>query len=204
MFTFNRPLPTPQTSTSTITMSSVTHPLSILPGTVAWSLTLIAFWASTHFFDTAWLSRELGSGSGWLLFFTARLCDAFSVILIGCGIFFMECYHSDGAGEPWGWLAVTLFKFTFLAEIVGLALYNSPGHAIADMVYTVLFGCSLLIGFLWSLFFEPTVHRYDVKLTQSAMRNEYYKSRNAMAYYGPAVVTADGQIDMSQMQSGRG
>lgn len=61
----------------------------------------------------------------------------------------------------------------------------------------MMLGVSLSVMFLWSLFFEPASHRFDVRLTQSAMRNEYYKSRNAMAYYGPAVVNADGEIDIA-------
>lgn len=83
------------------------------------------------------------------------------------------------------------------AEIAALAAWGSSSFKVLDAVYTVMFGVSLIVAFLWSLFFEPASHRFDVRLTQSAMRNEYYKSRNAMAYYGPAVVNAEGEIDIA-------
>lgn len=85
----------------------------------------------------------------------------------------------------------------FISEIAALASWGSSSFQVLDAVYTVMVGVSFSIAFLWSLFFEPASHRFDVRLTQSAMRNEYYKSRNAMAYYGPAVVNAEGEIDIA-------
>ncbi|CDJ67428.1 Chromosome III, complete sequence, related [Eimeria necatrix] len=112
-------------------------------------------------------------------------------------IFFLEAYHSEGAGEAWGWLGAICFKLAAFAEIAALAAWGSSSFEVLDAAFTVMLGVSLSIAFLWSLFFEPASHRFDVRLTQSAMRNEYYKSRNAMAYYGPAVVNADGEIDIA-------
>ena len=80
---------------------------------------------------------------------------------------------------------------------MALATWGHSSFPVWDAMYTVMLGVSLGVMFLWSLFFEPVSHRFDVRLTQSAMRNEYYKSRNAMAYYGPAVVNADGEIDIA-------
>ena len=89
-----------------------------------------------------------------------------------------------------------MHSFLYTAEIAALAAWGSSSFEVLDAVYTVMLGVSLSIAFLWSLLFEPASHRFDVRLTQSAMRNEYYKSRNAMAYYGPAVVNAEGEIDI--------
>lgn len=85
----------------------------------------------------------------------------------------------------------------FFAELAALTSWSTSAFSVWDAVYTLLLGVSLSAFFLWSLFFEPVSHHFDVRLTQSAMRNEYYKSRNAMAYYGPAVVNADGEIDIA-------
>ena len=90
-----------------------------------------------------------------------------------------------------------MHSFLYTAEIAALAAWGSSSFEVLDAVYTVMLGVSLSIAFLWSLLFEPASHRFDVRLTQSAMRNEYYKSRNAMAYYGPAVVNAEGEIDIA-------
>ncbi|CDJ27597.1 uncharacterized protein EMH_0033190 [Eimeria mitis] len=112
-------------------------------------------------------------------------------------IFFLETYHSEGAGEAWGWLGAVCFKLTAFSEFAALATWGSSSFPVLDAVYTVMLGVSLGVMFMWAMFFEPVSHRFDVRLTQSAMRNEYYKSRNAMAYYGPAVVNADGEIDIA-------
>lgn len=94
-------------------------------------------------------------------------------------------------------LAFFLFVLSLFSEVVGLTAFGTEKFKLIDAIFTVMLGVSLGIGFLWALIFEPVSHRFDVKLTQSAMRNEYYKSRNAMAYYGPAVVNADGEVDIA-------
>lgn len=166
-------------------------------GAIGWVFTLISFYAATFYYEDPWMTEQLGEGSHWLLFFSGRLCDLFSLFLYAGATFFLETFHSEGAGEAWGWLTALAYQSAAIAELVGLTLIGGDGFPVADAVYTVLVGVALCLTTLWSLFFEPISHRFDVKLTQSAMRNEYYKSRNAMAYYGPATVNADGEIDMT-------
>ncbi|CDJ38361.1 hypothetical protein, conserved [Eimeria tenella] len=166
-------------------------------GLFASTLALLVFYSANYYFDDPWMSKNFGSGSSWLIFFTSRVCDAFALFFYAGSIFFLEAYHSEGAGEAWGWLGAICFKLAAFAEIAALAAWGSSSFEVLDAVFTVMLGVSLSIAFLWSLFFEPASHRFDVRLTQSAMRNEYYKSRNAMAYYGPAVVNADGEIDIA-------
>lgn len=166
-------------------------------GVFASTLALLVFYSANYYFDDPWMSKNFGSGSSWLIFFTSRLCDAFALFFYAGSIFFLEAYHSEGAGEAWGWLGAICFKLAAFAEIAALAAWGTSSFEVLDAVYTVMLGVSLSIAFLWSLFFESASHRFDVRLTQSAMRNEYYKSRNAMAYYGPAVVNADGEIDIA-------
>ncbi|KAL8444991.1 hypothetical protein Emed_005960 [Eimeria media] len=153
-------------------------------GVVSATLALLVVYSANYYFDDPWMNKNLGGGSAWLIFFTSRLCDATAMLLLAGSTFFLEAYHSEGAGEAWGWAAA-------------LAAWGNPSLPVWDAVYTVMLGVSLAVMFLWSLFFEPASHRFDVRLTQSAMRNEYYKSRNAMAYYGPAVVNEDGEIDIA-------
>ncbi|CDJ63748.1 hypothetical protein, conserved [Eimeria necatrix] len=166
-------------------------------GVVASTLTLLVVYSANYYFDDPWMNKNIGSGSSWLIFFTSRLCDAFSMFFYAGSIFYLEAYHSEGAGEAWGWLGAFCFHLTAFAELAALATWGNSSFPVWDAVYTVMLGVSLCVMFLWAIFFEPVSHRFDVRLTQSAMRNEYYKSRNAMAYYGPAVVNADGEIDIA-------
>ncbi|KAL8271371.1 hypothetical protein Esti_004705 [Eimeria stiedai] len=166
-------------------------------GVFASTLALLVFYSANYYFDDPWMSLKLGDGSSWLIFFTSRVCDAFALFFYAGSIFFLEAYHCEGAGEAWAWLGAFCFKAAAFAEICALAAWGGSSFAVFDAVYTVMVGVSLSIALVWSLIFEPASHRFDVRLTQSAMRNEYYKSRNAMAYYGPAVVNADGEIDIA-------
>ncbi|KAF8822764.1 multi-pass transmembrane protein [Cardiosporidium cionae] len=169
---------------------------SALFGTLAWSLTLISFFAANSYFDDDWFKYQIGGGSDWLLYFSARSCDVIALFLAAGGLFFQEAYHSEGVGEAKGWICGSLLKFTAFSEIIALCLYGSEAFHIADTVYTTLLGISLTLSCIWAWLFEPVSHRYDVKLSQSVIRNEYYKSRNAMAYYGPAVINAEGEVDI--------
>ncbi|KAL8435393.1 hypothetical protein ACSSS7_002525 [Eimeria intestinalis] len=166
-------------------------------GVVSSTLALLAVYSANYYFDDTWMSKNLGGGSAWLIFFTCRLCDATALLLLAGSIFFLETYHSEGAGEVWGWVGGICFLITAFTEAAASAAWGNPSLPVWDAVYTVMLGVSLTVMFLWSLFFEPASHHFDVRLTQSAMRNEYYKSRNAMAYYGPAVVNEDGEIDIA-------
>lgn len=166
-------------------------------GVVSSTLALLVVYSANYYFDDPWMDKNLGGGSSWLIFFTSRLCDAVALFLFGASMFFLEAYHSEGAGEAWAWLGAICFNITGVSEVAALASWGNTSFPAWDAVYTVMLGVSLSVFFLWSLCFEPASHRFDVRLTQSAMRNEYYKSRNAMAYYGPAVVNADGEIDIA-------
>ncbi|KAL8270176.1 hypothetical protein Esti_005903 [Eimeria stiedai] len=166
-------------------------------GVVSSTLALLVVYSANYYFDDPWMNKNLGGGSAWLIFFTCRLCDATAMLLLAGSTFFLEAYHSEGAGEAWGWIGGICFFITAFAEAAALAAWGNPSLPVWDSVYTVMLGVSLSVMFLWSLFFEPASHHFDVRLTQSAMRNEYYKSRNAMAYYGPAVVNEEGEIDIA-------
>lgn len=165
-------------------------------GTVSWSLSLVCLMASSYYFDDPWMEEKIGAGSSWILYFSSRLIDAFSLFLYGSGCFFLEAYHSEGAGEAWGWLCGISFCITSILEVLALTMFKTDRFESLDSLYCIFLGVSLFFSVVWGFLFEPISHRYDVKLTQSAMRNEYYKSKNAMAYYGPAVVTANGEIEI--------
>lgn len=76
-------------------------------------------------------------------------------------------------------------SFFFLLELLSFIVADTAVAVLADVIFTVSLGLSLFSAFVWSLSYEPLVCNTDVKLSQSAMRNEYYKSSNATAYYGP-------------------
>ncbi|EKX73243.1 conserved hypothetical protein [Theileria equi strain WA] len=166
-------------------------------GAVSWSLSMISFLGATYYFDAQWLDDQIGDGSSWLIYFSSRLFDSFALILYAGATFFLETYHSEGTNETWGWLCSSTFLAAGILEIAALNFINTPAFVILERLYTVAFGVALFFSSIWALLFEPVSHRYEVKLTQSALRNEYYKSRNAMAYYGPAVVDQNGDIDIA-------
>lgn len=166
-------------------------------GAVAWCLSMITFLGATYHFDASWMEEQLGDGSNWLIYFSSRLFDAFALMLHAGGCFFLETYHSEGTSETWGWLCGLAFLLAGFFEVFGLYVINSSLFVVIERLYTLSFGAALLLGTFWAFMFEPVCHRYDVKLTQSALRNEYYKSRNAMAFYGPAVVDEHGEVDIA-------
>ncbi|KAK2195968.1 Protein of unknown function DUF3273 [Babesia duncani] len=166
-------------------------------GAVAWCLSMISFLGATYYFDAQWMDDQIGDGSNWLIYFSSRLFDSFALILYAGACFFLETYHSEGTNETWGWLCGGAFLTAGALEITALNFINTGAFVILERLYTVALGSALFFSAIWSCIFEPVSHRYDVKLTQSALRNEYYKSRNAMAYYGPAVVDEHGQVDIA-------
>lgn len=89
--------------------------LRVSAAVFGWILTLLVFYAANYYFDDPWMQKQLASGSTWITFFTARLCDAFALIFLGASTFFLEVYHSEGAGEAWGWLCALCFKLTAIA-----------------------------------------------------------------------------------------
>ncbi|GFE52809.1 multi-pass transmembrane protein [Babesia ovis] len=166
-------------------------------GAVSWCLSMITFLGATYHFGAQWMEEQIGDGSNWLIYFSSRLFDAFALLLYAGGCFFLETYHSEGTSESWGWLCGLAFMAAGIFEVLALNCINSGLFAIIERLYTFSLGIALSLSALWALIFEPVCHRYDVKLTQSALRNEYYKSRNAMAFYGPAVVDDNGDVDIA-------
>ncbi|UKJ88679.1 hypothetical protein MACJ_001923 [Theileria orientalis] len=166
-------------------------------GAVSWCLSMITFLGSTYHFESQWLDDQIGDGSSWLIYFSSRLLDSFALILYAGGCFFLETYHSEGTNESWGWLCGLSFLSAGVLQMAALNFLNTSAFVVLERLYTVAFGFALFFSSMWALLFEPVSHRYDVKMTQSALRNEYYKSRNAMAYYGPAVLDQNGDIDLA-------
>ncbi|EDO07721.1 hypothetical protein BBOV_III001540 [Babesia bovis T2Bo] len=166
-------------------------------GAVSWCLSMVTFLGATYHFGAQWMEEQIGDGSNWLIYFSSRLFDAFALFLYAGGCFFLETYHSEGTSESWGWLCGLAFFAAAVFEVLALNCINSGMFAILERLYTFAMVIGLLLSTIWAFIFEPVCHRYDVKLTQSALRNEYYKSRNAMAFYGPAVVDDNGEVDIA-------
>ncbi|KAK1933200.1 hypothetical protein X943_002649 [Babesia divergens] len=166
-------------------------------GAVAWCLSMITFLGTTYHFDARWMEEQIGDGSNWLIYFSSRLFDAFALMLYAGGCFFLETYHSEGTSETWGWFCGLAFLAAGVFEVLGLNFINTGLFVLLERLYTIALGVALVLGTIWAFMFEPVSHRYDVKLTQSALRNEYYKSRNAMAFYGPAIVDENGEVDIA-------
>lgn len=164
---------------------------------VSWCLSMVTFLGATYYFDSEWLDEQIGVGSNWIIHFTSRVLDSFALLCYAGGCFFLEAYHSHGTSEIWGWICGASYLAAGATELFALITYNTPKFSAFEYLHTLSFGLSLLVSCVWAFLFEPVSHLHDVKLNQSALRNEYYKSKNALAYYGPAVVTENGEIDIS-------
>jgi len=154
----------------------------------SWIMTAILFYATFAFFDEEWAERQAGSSSMGLYVLVARSVHSLGLLIYSGAIFCLEGYHTEGTVECWAWTITTLFKTAGLLEIACLATSNYFANTLLDVAFTITLGAGLIAACLWACAFEPIVSKYEVKLSQSAMRNEFYKSKNAMAYYGPPIM----------------
>ncbi|KAK9172045.1 Protein of unknown function (DUF3273) family protein [Cryptosporidium meleagridis] len=105
--------------------------------------------------------------------------------ILGFAAFLVEVYSSDGTREILGFASILLCKvsgiFMFLTIIF-------PDCKTIGSLATLLTIIALTHVTLWAGIFESIALKSRIKMTQSAVRNEYYKSRNALAYFGPPVM----------------
>jgi hypothetical protein len=168
-------------------------------------MTTISLFSFVEYFQDQWSNETYASGSTALYGCVARSLHALSLLLYSCSLCFLENFHTEGTGEVLGWLLGLLYqlsgifgqsfllffhlmkkkKILAFTELLTLITGDGKFHTMFSVVFTFLLGIALTLSFFWSLSFEQLLNESDVKLTQSAMRNEFYKSRNAMAYYGP-------------------
>ena len=155
---------------------------------ISWSLTCILFFSLMHYFDDIWTLNHSGSGTNVIFGLLTRSLHALSCILYGLSLFFLESFHTQGTGDAWGLIIGVLYEISGFFEF--LMLFDSSFLAsLWDFLFTFSFGLALFCSLVWALSFEALVTDTDVKLTQSAMRIEFYKSKNAVAYYGPPITT---------------
>lgn len=105
--------------------------------------------------------------------------------LLGFAAFLVEVYSSDGTREVLGFASVILCK---ISGILAFLTIIFPDCKIIGSLFTILTIISLTHVTLWAGLFESVSLKSRIKMTQSAVRNEYYKSRNALAYFGPPVM----------------
>lgn len=163
------------------------HQASLLD-IVSWSMTTILLFSFMQYFEDAWAAKQVGSGSTAIYAFIARSLHSLALIIYGSSVFLLENFHTEGTAEFWGWALALLYKVAGVAELLAL-ITNPPFATFCNVVFTIVLGFTVFSSLLWAVSFESLIGRTDVKLTQSAMRNEFYKSRNAMAYYGPPTCT---------------
>ncbi|XP_053990908.1 uncharacterized protein LOC128883001 [Hylaeus volcanicus] len=162
----------------------ILHQASLLE-IISWSMTTISLFSFVEYFEDQWSNQAYASGSTALYGCVARSLHALSLLLYSCSLCFLENFHTEGTGEVLGWLLCLLYQLSGIFELLTLITGEGKLHTTFSVVFTLLLGFALILSFFWSLSFEHLLNESDVKLTQSAMRNEFYKSRNAMAYYGP-------------------
>lgn len=168
------------------------HQASLLD-ILASAMTTILLFSFMQYFEDDWATKKVGSGSTVIYAYVARTLHALALVLYGGSFFLLENFHGEGTAEFWGWSLCLFYKLAGIFEILALVSSNSIANAVFDLAFTVSFGIAIIGACLWAMSFELVVGKTDVKLTQSAMRNEFYKSRNAMAYYGPPAGVELGQ-----------
>ncbi|KAH8739328.1 multi-pass transmembrane protein [Cryptosporidium ryanae] len=116
--------------------------------------------------------------------------------LLGFAAFLVEVYSSDGTREILGFASIILCKisgmFMFLTVIF-------PDCKIIGFLFTIFTIIALTHITMWAGLFENVALKSRIKMTQSAVRNEYYKSRNALAYFGPPVMAEGNFVQQPTM-----
>lgn len=155
------------------------------------------FYGQLNYFEDQWQTDAIQPNAMVIFGLATRLLHAFACIFYAGSLFLIEQYHPEGSGEVWGWTLGIFFKVTGMVELAAILLNLRA----LDLVFTIMFFISLLAAFTWSLQFEPLTLQREVTMHQSALRNEWFKSRNAMAYYGPPIQHAWEVIPQSEPPS---
>jgi len=136
-------------------------------------------------FEENWLTTYLNSGAYAIFFKYSRTAHAIAYAFYGFGYFCIEGFHIEGAGTVFAWALGYLKVLCCLLELLVLSEY--PGTYASVLLELIYSGALILVHAttcLWGFLFEPMSLKYEVKLTQSAIRNEFFKSQNSVAYYG--------------------
>ena len=158
---------------------SVASMLDILYYTVYTVCTL----SSIKYYEDSWEMMHTGSNPMVTFCAFSKIMKFAALIVYAGAYFFMEAYHNIGTAELWGW------SISFLLKLAGLSMFLTLvwNSAFFDTIFTLFYGLGLGAIFIWSQSFEPLVVNHEVSLDQSALRNEWFKSKHAMSYYGPPI-----------------
>jgi len=146
---------------------------------ISWTITFFLIYSGMKFGE----QDQSIAGSGMLSYFN-RILHALAMFQYSGGIFFLEAYHDCGVGEAWAWVLSTFYKMTGCFELIYIFTRKSNTIAILGSLFYLT---ALALAFLWSLRFEKLVVKEECDMTQCILRNEFFKSKNAMAYYGPPI-----------------
>ncbi|KAL7069093.1 hypothetical protein ACR3K2_03500 [Cryptosporidium serpentis] len=119
------------------------------------------------------------------LFYSGIGLTSIGITLLGLAVFLVEVYSNDGTREMMGFASLGLCKLSGLLMIAALLF---PSFKILDTLFSIVVVLTFSHITAWASIFETIAIKSNIKMTQSAVRNEYYKSRNALAYFGPPVV----------------
>lgn len=126
-----------------------------------------------------------------MLFTYSRGLHVLALFFYAAAVFLLEVYHDSGVGEAWGWIGATFFKITAILEFVYIC---TPSNGLG-LAATIAYIAALLTSFLWSTQFEEMLNANECQMTECNLRNEFYRSKNAMAYFGPGM-TQPGQVEV--------
>lgn len=141
------------------------------------------FYAQLKYLDDKWLTESVTPNPMVIYGMCTRLLHGFALILYGGSFFLMEAFHPEGTAELWAWVVWGGYKASGLLEILAVI----TGCRYVDAIFTVTLLATLVVAFTWAQSFEQLINANEVALDQSALRTEYFKSKNAMAYYGPPI-----------------
>lgn len=164
---------------------------------IAGGMTTLSIFAQLSFLEDQWQTEAIKPNPMTIFNYTARLLHAISLIVYGAGFMFIESYHTTGTADVWGWILLSLYKTAGVLEFLAIVLHS----AVLDLVFTVSLGLAVLSALMWAQAFEPIIISNEVQLDQSALRNEFFRSKNSMAYYGPQIDNNQEMVFSSSHQS---
>ncbi|EZG88838.1 putative transmembrane protein [Gregarina niphandrodes] len=150
---------------------------------VQMGLLAIYFLSQLRYYDDMWQVEAIQPNPITIYCLFIRLLHVASLVLYAAAFFYMEAYHSIGTAELWGWGIASMFGTTAFLELLSLV----TDSRVTDLMFTILNAFVLMSSAVWAQTFEALIVSKEVDMDQSALRNEWFKSRNAMAYYGPPI-----------------
>lgn len=160
---------------------------------IAIACSAVSYQANASFYEEPWLTAYLSTGAYDMFYLLSRFTHVLAYVFYGVGTFSIEGFHLEGAGTVFAWALLGLYKATAALEMLALCGFLGNMTHLIELIYCVCLTLCHIVSLVWGIVFEPIALKYEVKLTQSAIRNEFFKSQNSIAYYGNRMGASEDQ-----------